>query len=368
MKLAFRLYRRGGVYYCQHNQTGRQESLRTSDAGQAARLLHARNEASRMAGLNLAIARAYMVAADPRMPERTWKEVIDFMCDTHNGGATGDRLITASKDKALASLWTMRVVETRPDHLLETLHKGTVSTNVFFRRVYNFALDMGWLPASILPKKKWPKIVYGDKRGITEEEHRRIVERETNQERRDYYELLWHTGGSQTDVASIHAEDIDWTERIIFYCRKKNKEHAMPRFGEEAAAVLRRRPNLGPLFPYLITVREADRATEFKQRCNGLGIKGITLHSYRYAWAERAAKVGYPERHAQSNLGHGSKAFARAYAKKAKVITPPLEDYEKACRGGKVILFPRDLDAEGQRLQAALGESGTSAPSTVPAI
>jgi integrase len=142
----------------------------------------------------------------------------------------------------------------------------------------------------------------------------------------------------------------------------------MPRFGEEAAAVLRRRPNLGPLFPYLITVREADRATEFKQRCNGLGIKGITLHSYRYAWAERAAKVGYPERHAQSNLGHGSKAFARAYAKKAKVITPPLEDYEKACRGGKVILFPRDLDAEGQRLQAALGESGTSAPSTVPAI
>ena len=82
MKLAFRLYRRGGVYYCQHNETGRQESLRTADAGQAARLLHARNEASRMAGLNLAIARAYMVAADPRMPERTWKEVIDFMCVT----------------------------------------------------------------------------------------------------------------------------------------------------------------------------------------------------------------------------------------------------------------------------------------------
>src|ERR1035438_4699601 len=114
MKLAFRLYRRGGVYYCQHNQTGRQESLRTADAGQAARLLHARNEASRMAGLNLAIARAYMVAADPRMPERTWKEVIDFMCDAHNGGATRDRLITASKDKALAPLWAMRVGETRP--------------------------------------------------------------------------------------------------------------------------------------------------------------------------------------------------------------------------------------------------------------
>jgi hypothetical protein len=125
---------------------------------------------------------------------------------------------------------------------------------------------------------------------------------------------------------------------------------------------------LGGGMSYLITVREADRATEFKQRCNGLGINGITLHSYRYAWAERAAKVGYPERHAQSNLGHGSKAFARAYAKKEKVITPPLEDYEKACRCGIVIPFPRDVDAEGQRLQAALGESGTGAPPATPAI
>ena len=41
-----------------------------------------------------------------------------------------------------------------------------------------------------------------------------------------------------------------------------------------------------------ITVRSADRATEFKQRCNGLGIEGASLHSYRYAWAERARSVG----------------------------------------------------------------------------
>jgi hypothetical protein len=40
---------------------------------------------------------------------------------------------------------------------------------------------------------------------------------------------------------------------------------------------------VGPLFPYLQTVRAGDRATEFKQRCVGLGIKGIFLHSYRYS-------------------------------------------------------------------------------------
>ena len=48
----------------------------------------------------------------------------------------------------------------------------------------------------------------------------------------------------------------------------------------------------GPLFPYLQTVRCGDRATEFKQRCDGLGIKGVSLHSYRYAWAERAKTCG----------------------------------------------------------------------------
>jgi hypothetical protein len=46
------------------------------------------------------------------------------------------------------------------------------------------------------------------------------------------------------------------------------------------------------MFPYQRSVRPADRATEFKQRCAGLHIKGVTLHSYRYSWAERAKKGG----------------------------------------------------------------------------
>jgi len=38
-----------------------------------------------------------------------------------------------------------------------------------------------------------------------------------------------------------------------------------------------------------------------------LGIKGVTLHSYRYAWAERAKVAGYPERFAQEALERFSK-------------------------------------------------------------
>ena len=76
-------------------------------------------------------------------------------------------------------------------------------------------------------------------------------------------------------------------------------------------------------------MRAGDRATEFKQRCQQLKIRGVTLHSYRYAWAECAKIAGYPERFAQEALGHNSKAVHRAYAKRALVKIPSLEEYEK---------------------------------------
>jgi hypothetical protein len=63
--------------------------------------------------------------------------------------------------------------------------------------------------------------------------------------------------------------------------------------GGEALNLFKDLPGEGPLFPYLARVRAGDRATEFKSRWRQLGIVGVTLHSYRYAWAERAKTVGY---------------------------------------------------------------------------
>lgn len=63
----------------------------------------------------------------------------------------------------------------------------------------------------------------------------------------------------------------------------------------------------------------------------------MTLHSYRYAWAERAKTAGYPERFAMEALGHNSQAVHRAYAKGARVKLPALEDYEKSMAGDNVI-------------------------------
>jgi len=114
----------------------------------------------------------------------------------------------------------------------------------------------------------------------------------------------------------------------------------MIHFGPDIEAILRQMPATGPLFPYLQTVRCGDRATEFKQRCEGLGIKGVSLHSYRYAWAERAKLCGYPERFAQEALGHNSKAVHRAYARRARVKLPSLESYEKQAADGRIVRLP----------------------------
>ena len=86
---------------------------------------------------------------------------------------------------------------------------------------------------------------------------------------------------------------------------------------ERGAPALRRRGSGG------------DRATEFKSRCRQLNIKVVTLHSYRYAWAERAKMAVCPERLTQEALGHNSKAVHRAYAKRALMKIPSLEDYKQ---------------------------------------
>jgi hypothetical protein len=328
VKTRFILYRRNGTFYCEDTQTRKQQSLRTKDPAAAEALIHSKNEAFRQPLLNQQIALAYLSATDSEAAKRTWQFVMDEMTATKRGD-THARHITAMKDKAFDLIRTMPLLETRAEHLLKVLRTGTVATNVYLRRLHNFALDMNWQPKSILPRKQWPKPVYKEKRAITLAEHEAIVAREQNPERRGFYRLAWHLGAAQTDLAMLKAEDVDWEQKIISFFRRKTRSVARLHFGADMEAILQDLPATGPLFPYLATVRASDRATEFKQRCRGLNIKGVTLHSYRYAWAERAKTAGYPERFAQEALGHNSQAVHRTYARRAQVLLPPLEDYEK---------------------------------------
>jgi integrase len=336
MKQQFGLIKRPwGVFYIKDKTTGEQTSLKTRDKDEAQRLLQARNDAVSQPHFNLALARVYINGADPKLGTRTWQEVMEHIV-AKKTDETRRRWDVAILDKNFDTIRNLAVAETRPEHFDKVLADGKVSTNVYLRRIHNHALGMEWLLKSVIPRLQWPRPVFKPKRAITSKEHAAIVQRETNAERRDYYELLWHTGASQGDAACMTAEDINWSARTISYSRKKLKSRAgigikpaLIRFGEEVAAILHRRPKSGPLFPYLCTVRPSDRATEFKQRCEGLKIERVSLHSYRYAWAERALKCGYPERFAQQALGHNSKAVHHAYSKNAEVTVPCLDDWEK---------------------------------------
>jgi integrase len=329
MKNRYRAFRRSwGTYYCEDLVTKQQTTLKTRDRDEAYRLVAAKNENEDAPAFSLHLARVYWKAGDPAGASRTWQHVMDEIPKLKKG-ETRHRWLTAIKDKAFDSIRNLVVLETQAEHFLKVLEHGSVSTNIYLRRIHNFALDMNWLPWSVLPKKRWPAIKFKEKRAITWEEHCRIIEREANPERKAFYQLAWHLGASQSDLADLEAENIDWEHNVISFARRKTGSVAIMRFDTDVAEILRDLPGEGPLFPYLQTVRAGDRATEFKQRCDGLKIKGVSLHSYRYAWAERAKKAGYPERFAQEALGHNSKAVHRAYARKAKVELPSLSEYER---------------------------------------
>jgi len=335
MKQRYRLIRRGSrgdTFYCVDRKTGTRTSLKTADQDAARQIVEARNQAERLPAINLQIAKAYLAGTDAGITKRTWAQAMAALTATKQA-ANQARWLRVAKDKAYAPMLSLVITETPGELLLRVMEAGTVSTNIYLRRLHNFCMDMNWLPWPLIPKRQWPAIRFKEKRAITWEEHARIIARERNSERRAFYQLAWHLGASQSDLAHLRAEDVDWDARIICFVRQKlrwrNVQPPQIRFGQEVADILAALPKFGPLFPGLIDVKPEHRATEFRQRCHGLGIFGVTLHSYRYAWAERAKVAGYPERFAQLALGHNSKAIHRAYARKSKVTVPALEDYEK---------------------------------------
>lgn len=328
MKLRFRLFQRNnGIFFIEDRVTKKQASLKTRDRAVAQRLFHAKNEAHQQPALNLQIAKTYLAASDVGFVQRTWREVMAEFVKTKSG-SNRTRSERAISDAAFDTIRDLPLLDTRPEHFLRVLEDGCVSTNNFLRRFHNFAADMGWLPWPVMPKRQWPRIRYKEKRAITQQEHELIVSHEKNSEMRAFLWCCWHLGGSQSDVARLKAEDIDWPNEVVSFFRAKTGTAQIVTIGHHLAQVLQDLPGTGALFPRLAAMDEKHRASLFQRACRRVDVKGVSLHSYRYAWAERAKTAGYPERFAQVALGHNSKAVHRAYAKKAQVKLPALEEYE----------------------------------------
>ena len=191
MRKKFRLFLRGTVFWCQDNETRKQETLRTKDRLTAERLLHAKNEAHLQPIINVQIARAYLLVGDPEVATRTWQYVMNEIVKLKHDETQRSWLV-AIKDKALNEIRNRPVLETRAEHFLRAMEQGKVSTNIYLRRIHNFALGMNWLPVPVIPQKQWPGFRFKDKRAITLDEHWAIVGRETNPEHRAFYEIAWH--------------------------------------------------------------------------------------------------------------------------------------------------------------------------------
>ena len=200
MTQKFRLYRRGcnGRFYTHDNMTSKQESLGTSDKTEARRLLMAKNEANLQPAFNAQIARAYLAAGDPAMARRTWQEVIDafIRSKAQQRESTQDRYDQAFREPIIARFASRKLLDTRPEDILQLLKDGTVSTNMYFRRIHSFALTLGWLPWPVLNYRQWPARKFKQKRGFTWEEHRLLVDTEKNAERKAFLELAWHVGAA----------------------------------------------------------------------------------------------------------------------------------------------------------------------------
>lgn len=328
MKQRFWLFTRSGVFYLQDSVTGKKESLQTRDRKHAERLRSARNEAADKPLLGLSLGKAYLAAYDPMLVQRTWQLVMDEFL-TRGKDSSRQRRERAMRCEVFNSLRDKKLVETTSDDLRRVLADSRTSTNHFLHCLHNLAVGLGWLPWPLIAPKLWPVALKKKRRAITAEEHQKIIAAENNLERRNFYALLWEIGAAQTDTASLTAEQIDWNRRVLTFRRCKTGSSAHFIIGERLEELLRQLPQSGPLFPALSRSNASARSAEFCRRCRLLEIKGVSLHSYRYAWAQRAKCAGYPARWAQDALGHNSRAVHEFYAEGAQVLHPPLEDYEK---------------------------------------
>jgi hypothetical protein len=183
MKARYRLIRRGvrgGTFYCVDTKHSEDE---------ARQIINAKNQALRQPMLNMQIAKAYLYGTENGIATRTWQQALDSLT-ANKEGDNQERWKRGGKEKPFDLIRDQIIIETSGETLLQVMRKGTVSTNIYLRRLHNFCLDMDWLLKRIIPKRQWPKIKFKERRGITFEEHQKILACEHNPELHDYYEIL----------------------------------------------------------------------------------------------------------------------------------------------------------------------------------
>jgi len=93
------------------------------------------------------------------------------------------------KDSAFDRIRHRKLFVTTPEDFFAVLKAGTVSANVYLRRIHNYAVNMHRLLLPILPKPDWPPVKHGEKRATLLTEHQKTTNREFNPAIRAYNKL-----------------------------------------------------------------------------------------------------------------------------------------------------------------------------------
>ena len=330
MKTKYTLFRRGGIYYSQDSATGQQKSLRTRDEAEALKLINARNEAHRQPVLNLHLARAYLTRQRPRLCGTHLADRHGAVAEPRQGEQPRALRQRVQVARPLTDCGTRNLWKPPPMISLPCSKKAKCAINCFLKRLHNFALSLGWIAIPIVAPVSLAQI----RTQRPARHHAGRTPKHFGQgEKQPNGNCIWNCFGKRAQrratPPNFNAEDIDWQTRTISYFRKKTGSLAQFTISTALEKVLHQLPTTGALFPKLSHLYGQRPRQPVSPPLPRAGVSGVTLHCYRYAWAERAKMVGMPERFAQAALGHNSKAIHRAYAKKAVIIAPSLEDYER---------------------------------------
>ena len=142
----------------------------------------------------------------------------------------------AMRDRFILRLKIRKLIETTTQDLFTIVDAGNRSTTFNLRRLHRPATQV------------CPSIRVRP----TRQEQGQISADDPCDERRNFHEVLWHTGASQGDAARLTAEMIDWANMTLNYRRAKLAEDSSPApisIGPKLEEVLRRLPPKGRSSP-----------------------------------------------------------------------------------------------------------------------
>jgi hypothetical protein len=361
---------KGGVYYIIDKATGKSRSSQTADRDEADELAKIKYKLTGDTHHlhHLKAAEYHLAHINPMWANATWEDVFQRMIKGPKQRGGGSRRTTTIK--MLESQWRQRwfdglrgkrLIETTGDDFLVPLSEQGKAATVFARQLHHFAAGTKMLYAELVGKYQWKKFAAAKpiSRAITEQEHQLLLKsfkvglyalaydsrRKHNghqahpdvsdeqwlAEWLGYIQLLWFTGASNMDGAKMTAENVKWEEGVLEFKRIKwsdpeNHPSVRCAIGPELAKVLKGLPKQGPLFPTLGQMTTCNRGRYFTRHCKANKIENLTLHGYRYAFAERSKVFGMSLEDRMVSLGHSTVEMAeRVYAKEAKVVPASIE-------------------------------------------